>query len=272
MAPPPARPPIDAAALRTVLVGSDRSWRRLDAVAKTGSTNADLLARAQSGDDIDGAVLLAEYQTAGRGRHGRHWAAPPSSQLTLSAGVGAHQVPVAGWGWLTLATGVAVADALAEAAAVEVGLKWPNDIVVGDRKLAGILAEIAAPKPVIVVGLGLNVTMTGPEVPEHTRAISLAMLGSPMTDRNTLAVKILQQLASRIEAWRAAGGADPALIADYRRRSCTIGARVRASMPGGREVVGIAGRVDELGRLCIDTGEQIVAVSAGDITHLRSGG
>jgi BirA family biotin operon repressor/biotin-[acetyl-CoA-carboxylase] ligase len=76
-------------------------------------------------------------------------------------------------------------------------------------------------------------------------------------------------LALRIDAWRTVGGADPALVADYQRYSVTLGSRVRASMPGDREVVGVARAVDETGRLCVDTGGQTVAISAGDITHLR---
>lgn len=264
----PSRPPLDVAGLRAGLVGPNRTWRRLDVVGETGSTNADLLARAEAGEDIDGVVLLAEQQTAGRGRHGRHWLTPPGAQVALSAGVGAERVPTSGWGWLMLATGVAVADALVEVGVIDVGLKWPNDVVVEDAKLAGILAEVAG--KVIVVGLGLNVTMTADEAPEESSATSLTMLGVSLSDRNMLAEKVLRQLASRVEAWRAVGGADPALMDDYRRYSRTLGARVRADMPGDRQLEGVAEAIDELGRLCIDTGEQTVAVSAADITHLRS--
>jgi BirA family biotin operon repressor/biotin-[acetyl-CoA-carboxylase] ligase len=264
---PPARPPLDASVLRAGLVGPDLGWRRLDVVEETGSTNADLLARAEAGDDIDGRVLIAEHQTAGRGRLGRHWLAPPRSQLAMSIGVGTGAVPASGWGWLPLATGVALADALAQVG-IEVGLKWPNDVVVGDGKLAGILAEVAAPKPFIVVGLGLNVTMTADEAPDPA-ATSLLMLGSSITDRNMLTDKILRQLDTRVEAWRSVGGADPSLMADYRRYSRTLGTRVRAGMPGDRQVEGVADAIDELGRLRIDTGQQTLTVSAGDITHLR---
>ncbi|HEU4360770.1 MAG TPA: biotin--[acetyl-CoA-carboxylase] ligase [Mycobacterium sp.] len=274
----PSRPPLDVSVLRDRLVGPDRTWRRLDVVAETGSTNADLLARAEAGEDIDGAVLLAEHQTSGRGRHGRHWLTPPGAQIALSVGVGAERVPTSGWGWLMLAAGVAVADALVEVGVIDAGLKWPNDVVVSDAKLAGILAEVAVPKAdpnrVIVVGLGLNVTMTADEAPEalDIPATSLGMLGSAVTDRNMLAEKVLGQLAGRVEAWRTVGGADPTLMDDYRRYSRTLGTRVRASMPGDRQVEGVAEAIDELGRLCIDTGEQTVAVSAGDIAHLRSSG
>src|ERR1700743_3480821 len=139
------RTPLDAASLRDGLVGPGMSWRRLDVVAETGSTNADLLARAEAGDDIDGSVLLAEYQNAGRGRHGRQWSAPPRTQVALSAGVSGGSVPRTGWGWLPLATGVAVADALA-ALGVEVGLKWPNDVLAGQGELGGTLAEVSSPR------------------------------------------------------------------------------------------------------------------------------
>lgn len=253
------------------LAGPGRRWRALDVVAETGSTNADLLARSAAGEDIDGAVLLAEHQTAGRGRHGRHWVAPERSQLALSVGVAAEMVPASGWGWLTLATGVAVADALAEASGLQVGLKWPNDVMVGDGKLAGILAEVAAPQRLIVVGLGLNVTMTAPEAPDPG-AVSLAMLGASVLDRNVWADNILRRLADRIAAWRTAGGADEVLAADYRRHSCTLGARVRADTPGGRRVEGLAEAVDDTGRLVINTGEETITVSAGDVTRLRPTG
>jgi BirA family biotin operon repressor/biotin-[acetyl-CoA-carboxylase] ligase len=263
------RPPWDAAALRHGLTGPGMPWRELDVVTETGSTNADLIARAEGGADIDGSVLLAEYQNAGRGRHGRHWSAPPRAQIALSVGVGAASVPRTGWGWLPLATGVAVADALTAECGVAPGLKWPNDVLVDGGKLAGILAEVAAPAPVIVVGLGLNVTLTAGEAPDPV-ATSLLMLGSAAIDRNTLVRRILRELAHRIDAWRSAGGVDPALVADYQHYSLTLGSRVRASLPGDQEIVGTAHAVDETGRLCVDTGGHTVAISAGDITHLRS--
>jgi BirA family biotin operon repressor/biotin-[acetyl-CoA-carboxylase] ligase len=263
------RPPLDAAALRDGLVGAGLPWRRLEVVEETGSTNADLLARAAAGDDIDGAVLLAEHQRSGRGRHNRRWITAPGAQLALSVGVGAEAVPAPGWGWAALATGVAVVDALAESTGVDAGLKWPNDVLAGGGKLAGILAEVAAPKPVIVVGLGLNVTLGPAEVPDLF-ATSLAMLGAAMVDRNVLAHKILQLLGERLQSWRTAGGADEALIADYRRRSLTLGTPVRASLPGDRVIEGLATAIDELGRLRIETDAGAEMVSAADVTHLRS--
>ena len=208
------RDPLDADRLRRALAGSGGAYRRVDVVEETGSTNADLLARAAAGEDIDGAVLLAEYQNAGRGRHGRSWFAPKRSQVALSVGVGVGSVSSEAWGWLPLLTGVAVVDAVREITGVTAGLKWPNDVLVGTGKLAGILAEVAAPEPVVVVGLGLNVTMTAEEAPDPV-ATSLSMLDST-ADRALLAESVLGHLARRIGSWRAAAGEDATLAADYR--------------------------------------------------------
>ena len=196
----------------------------------------------------------------------------------MSVGVAVVDVPVAAWGWLTLATGVAVLDALdivaPELAAngVQVGLKWPNDVLAGGGKLAGILAEVA--RPYVVIGLGLNVTQA-PEEIDGPGATSLLDLGVAAPDRAALVVTLLEKLAARIAAWRAARGADPQLAADYRGRCLTLGARVRAELPGGDQVVGIARDIDDQGRLCIQidddtrTDTPTVIVSAGDVVHLR---
>ncbi len=268
------RAPLDEAALRAELIGTGLGWRQLDVVEQTGSTNADLLARAASGTDVAGAVLIAEHQTAGRGRHGRGWSASPRAQITMSVGVSIVDVPTAGWGWLPLAIGVAVVDAVApllDGTGFDVGLKWPNDVLAGAPdsrgKLAGILAEVA--RPVVVIGLGLNVTQTPEGVDGAT---SLLDLGVAAPDRGQLLCVLLRELGRRIVAWRAARGADWALAADYRARSLTIGARVRAHLPGGKELVGTASGIDDQGRLCLETGGaggQTVVVSAGDVVHLR---
>ncbi len=262
------RAPLNVATLREQLARPDLPLRRLDVVETTGSTNADLLARHAAGEDIAGAVLLAEDQSAGRGRNGRSWSAPPRSQIALSIGVNAAGVPPSAWGWLPLLTGVALVDAIRDTTGIEAGLKWPNDILVGTGKLAGILAEVAAPDPMIVVGLGLNVTLTVEEAPDP-RATSLQMLGASMLDRDRLVAAILGRLTTRIQHWQDAHGPDPTLVEDYRNHSLTLGSRVRAILPGDREIIGTATRVDNLGRLLITTDTEVVTVSAGDITHLR---
>jgi len=259
------RPPLDAAKLNS---GLGSPFRRVDVVAETGSTNADLLSRSAAGEDIDGLVLVAEYQNAGRGRLGRRWSAPPRAQIAMSFGVAVDTIPSPEWGWLPLLTGVGVVKAVREVCDVEAGLKWPNDILVGPGKLAGILVEVASPRPVLVVGLGLNVTLAPDELPDPT-ATSLLMLGSSVKDRNMLLSNILRHLGAQVDRWRSARGADAALVADYLRLSLTLGTQVRATVPGGRQIVGVAHGIDESGRLCIDTGEALVTISAGDITHLR---
>jgi BirA family biotin operon repressor/biotin-[acetyl-CoA-carboxylase] ligase len=246
---------LDATALRDVLVRSP--WQRIDMVAETGSTNVDLIARAAAGEDIDGVVLVAENQTAGRGRNGRSWSAVPGAQISMSVGVSADGIPTTAWGWIPLVAGLAVLDAVGPVA------RPP-----AQGKLAGILAEVAAPAPAIVIGIGLNVSLTADELPDPG-ATSLAILGGRPTDRHDLIVAVLGGLERRIAGLRATQGADAALIAEYTSRSLTIGARVRATMPGDREIVGDARNVDEQGRLCIDTGAETVVVSAGDIVHLR---
>lgn len=266
-----SRAPLNIDLLRDALTGQDGPWRQLDVAEETGSTNADLIARAAAGDDIDGAVLLAEYQSAGRGRHGRTWTAPPRTQIAVSVGVRVSDVPPLTWGWLPLTTGIAVVEAVEQIAPVsgDLGLKWPNDVLVDDKKLAGILAEVASPAPVVVIGLGLNVDLHDSELPVP-EATSLALLGAVDVDRNALAVAVLNRLGSRIERWRRALGSDPALSDKYRRRSLTLQKEVMARLPGDRQITGTARAIDDFGRLCIDAGDETVTVTAGDIVHLRT--
>jgi BirA family biotin operon repressor/biotin-[acetyl-CoA-carboxylase] ligase len=135
--------------------------------------------------------------------------------------------------------------------------------------LAGILAEVAPRGDAIVIGIGLNVTLMPSELPD-LGATSLLQLGASELDRNVLIVALLQSLGDWMDHWRTAGGADERLIDDYRRASITLGSRVRAALPGEREILGTARDVDAWGRLIIDTDGQAVTVSAGDITHLRT--
>lgn len=262
------RRPLHALTLRQEVTGQGQPWRHLEVVNETGSTNSDLLARAAAGEDIDGVVLIAEHQTAGHGRMGRSWSAAPQAQILLSAGMRPGDVLIGHWGWLPLAAGVAVVDTVAAEAGVRAGLKWPNDVMVGDRKLAGIFAEVADSKTSVVVGIGLNVTLSAEEAGDPV-AVSLLDVGVAAPDRDRLARRLLSELGTRIVSWRRASGLDEQLIADYRARSVTIGSEVRAVLPGGRELVGTADDIDREGRLVIDSGGKSVAVSAGDIVHLR---
>ncbi|MEU1403330.1 biotin--[acetyl-CoA-carboxylase] ligase [Streptomyces sp. NPDC005728] len=268
------RPPLNAAGLRRALVREGGLWSELDVVQRTGSTNSDLVARAAAGKAGEGAVLVAEEQTAGRGRLDRQWSAPPRSGLFFSVLLTPTEVPVARWGWLPLLTGVAVATGLSRAAGVDTALKWPNDLLVSvggqERKAGGILAERAGDDGV-VVGVGINVSLRAEELPVP-RAGSLALAGAVSTDRDPLLRAVLRSLEEWYGRWRAAGG-DPGasgLQETYAAGCATLGRVVRAELPGDRALVGEAVAVDEDGRLVIATESGVQEpVGAGDIVHLR---
>ncbi len=260
------RRPLEVTELRRRLVTAGGLWRDLQVVAQTGSSNADLLDQARAGA-TEGLVLVAEEQTAGRGRLGRTWSAPPQAALTFSVLLRPAGVPPARLGWLPLLTGVAVASAVRDQAAVPASLKWPNDVLAGERKLAGILAE--AHGDAVVVGVGLNVTLRQDELPVPA-ATSLRLEDAASTDRTALLAAILTELARRYQAWRA--GPDPdrtELRADYLRWCATIGREIRVELPGGAVLTGTAADVDHAGRLVVRTPETLVPVGAGDVLHVR---
>jgi BirA family transcriptional regulator, biotin operon repressor / biotin---[acetyl-CoA-carboxylase] ligase len=272
----PVRAPLDAAALRSRAVRPGALWREIEVVESTGSTNADLLARALAGEP-EGAVLAAEEQRAGRGRMGRTWTSPPRAALTFSVLL-KPAVPLARRGWLPLLAGVAVATAVTQVTGVRTGLKWPNDLLTADAKLAGILAEAAG--DAVVVGIGLNVStepaelshLLAPTRPGALPATSLRAAGATALDRASLLLAILGELEHWYRAWQRAGG-DPdrsGLRAEYTRLSATIGRTVRAELPGGQAVSGPVAGVDSDGRLLVrvSSGSE-VAVAAGDVVHLR---
>ncbi|MBG0852911.1 biotin--[acetyl-CoA-carboxylase] ligase [Streptomyces spinoverrucosus] len=268
------RPPLNAVALRRALVREGGLWSEVQVVQRTGSTNSDLVARAAKGLAVEGEVLVAEEQTAGRGRLDRQWTAPPRSGLFFSVLLRPTDVPVSHWGWLPLLTGVAVATGLSRAAGVDTALKWPNDLLVTvggeERKAGGILAERAADDGV-VLGVGLNVTLHENELPVPT-AGSLALAGAVNTDRDPLLRAVLRSLEEWYRRWRTAGG-DPVssgLHETYAAGCATLGRVVRAELPGGRSIIGEAVAVDGDGRLVLATKEGVQEpVGAGDIVHLR---
>ena len=260
-----ARPRLNAAALREALVVPGGFWRDIRVVAETGSTNADLLAEARRGLG-EGAVLAAESQSAGRGRLGRLWVSPPRAALMFSVLLRPAHVPPASRGWVPLLAGVALARALRAGAAVEAWLKWPNDVQVHGAKLAGILAEQAG--DAIVVGTGINVSAGRDELPAE--ATSLALEGAG-TDRDRLLAGVLRELERWYLAWAGQlGDADGCgLRQEYQRLCGTLGRPVRVSMPGGSTVSGTAAEVDRAGRLVVRSASGLVAVSAGDVVHVR---
>jgi BirA family transcriptional regulator, biotin operon repressor / biotin---[acetyl-CoA-carboxylase] ligase len=256
--------PLDVDALRAAVVGP---WTRLDAVERTGSTNADLLAAAAAGAP-DRTVLTADHQDAGRGRLTRSWVAPPGTGIAVSVLLRPQGVPPTRYGWLPLLAGLAVLDTVRDLGVAPACLKWPNDCLVGpeQRKVAGILAE--ATDRAVVLGIGLNVTAAPPEAPGAT---SLAAEGATAS-RTEVLIALLRRLAEREAEWRDARGDPDAhrLRADYRAGCGTLGSEVRVQLPGAASVVGIAEDVDRDGRLLLlDAAGHRRAVSAGDVVHVR---
>jgi BirA family biotin operon repressor/biotin-[acetyl-CoA-carboxylase] ligase len=269
----PERAGLDPAALRAAVIRPGGLWRSVEVTPVTGSTNADLLARAAGGEP-EGAVLVAEQQNAGRGRLSRAWVSPPRAALTFSVLLRPTLVPRARLGWLPLLAGVAVATAVRDVAEVDAQLKWPNDVLAGPGKLAGILAEAAG--DAVVVGIGVNVSTESAEFPPPgpgaLPATSLLMQGSPSLDRERLLAGILAGLERSYLTWSQFLG-DPersGLRAEYTRLCATLGRRVRFELPGGRALDGLAAGVDADGRLLVSVPpEADLPVAAGDIVHLR---
>ena len=243
----PVRKPLDAAGLRRAAVAPDGLWREIEVVPSTGSTNADLLARALRGEP-EGVVLAAEVQTAGRGRMGRTWVSPPYAALTFSLLV-RPDVPPARRGWLPLLAGVAVATAVTEMTGVQARLKWPNDVLAGEDA-----RELPA---------------TGPGA---LPAASLRAAGATALNREELLLAILAWFERWYQAWRQAAAVRVAagLRPGYARLSGTIGRTVRAELPGGQALSGPAVGVDSDGRLLVrvSPGSE-VPVAAADVVHLR---
>lgn len=261
----------DAAASRLSLdrariTAADLPWFRVEVVDQAASTNALVAGRARDGAR-DGLVVVAEHQTAGRGRLDRRWEAPPRTSLTFSALVRGDVAPER-WPWLPLLAGLAVCAGVEEVRGPLCLLKWPNDVLHAGRKVAGVLAERVqtADGPAAVVGVGLNVSQEHDELPVPT-AGSLATAGHRDLDRTDLLLAVLGGLGPRLEAWRR--GRDRSTRAEYLARLDTLGRRVRVQLPGGASVEGVAVGVSGHGALELDTGERRLAVSAGDVLHVR---
>jgi BirA family transcriptional regulator, biotin operon repressor / biotin---[acetyl-CoA-carboxylase] ligase len=259
-------------------------WREVRLVAETGSTNSDLAALARAGEPA-GLVLVAELQTAGKGRLGRAWSAPPGACVTASALV-RPQTPPARLGWLPLLVGLAVAQALGDlasvglasgAAAASASVKWPNDVLLGGGKAAGILAErIADPSgglTAVVLGFGANVAMAADERPV-AEATSLRLQGSAPTAREEVLGAVLARLGALLAHWEEHAG-DPrasGLRDQYVERCATVGRAVAVALPGGESLAGRAVDVDADGRLVVESpsGARRL-VSAGDVVHATHG-
>ena len=254
------RPPLDADRLASI----PGPWR-VEVVDATPSTNATVAARARAGEE-PGLVVVTEHQTAGRGRLDRVWETPRGVALTFSALL-RPEVALADWTWLPLLTGYAVQAALADRVP-DVSLKWPNDVLVGDHKIAGILVELveAPDGPVAVVGVGINVNQTLDDLPVAL-ATSLALELGESFDRSDLLVHVLGSLHGLLPLLET----PEAVRAAYLDACSTIGREVDVHLPGDRVRRGEAIDIDRHGSLVVSAGEGTLAVGAGDVIHVRAG-
>ncbi len=261
------RPPLRERDLQRALLRHPSVWSSIRVVDSVGSTNAEVASLARSGAEA-GTVLVAESQTAGRGRLDRVWTAPPRSGLTFSL-LMRPAVDAATWGWFPLLAGVAVAGAVGALAELDLRLKWPNDVLVGERKLAGILAERV--DDAVVIGIGLNVSLRAEELPV-AHATSLRLEDSAVIDRMPLLLAVLRTTARLYDEFAAASGdADASGLRSSDRGLCApVGRPVRAELPGGRAVAGTAVDVDASGRLVLDTPDGTEAIGAGDVVHVAA--
>lgn len=245
-------------------------------VESTGSTNSDLLGRASSAPS--GTVLAAERQTAGRGRRGRQWVAPPSGSLAFSV-LWKFQRGAAALSGLSLAVGLAVAQALDQCGARSLGLKWPNDLLVGDsagwRKAGGILVELAV-EPALpgathgmaaaVIGIGLNVDLGSADHLIDQPVSDLRRAGGT-TDRNALIAAILGQLGAVLPGF-AEHGFGP-FAAQWMRRHVWQGQAVSLCTDDAPSKTGVAAGVDDDGALLLETPDGVERIVSGDVSLRR---
>ena len=232
-------------------------WQvRLHSAAE--STNALAAAEPERG-----LVVVADHQTAGRGRLGREWTTPPGAALTFSAVVD----PVVDDEWWPL---VPLVAGYAVARVVGGSVKWPNDVLVHEHKVCGILVERVhvrahgGDQPLAVVGVGINVDQVADELPVPS-ASSLALLGFPW-DRTELFGRVLHDLRMWLGVMM---GSPTAFVASFRGLCDTLGRDVTVDLPDGSVLAGRASGVDDHGRLQVETPDGTRRVAAGDVVHLR---
>ena len=262
-------PPLSPALIEEGIRGG--IWEKLFFYESVDSTNERGLALAASELPDQGAVLISESQTSGRGRRGRSWISPARRNIYLSA-IFAPAVRPGDAAFLTLLAAVSGAAALRRTTGLEVTIKWPNDLMVKGRKIGGILSELRSGaggtgRPVI--GIGINVNSVIGDFPDGLRdvATSVRMETGDMASRDAIIIEVLRQM----EAWhgRLKEEGRSAVLTEWKRLSSTLGKQIRVNL--GNEVIsGIAEAIDAEGRLIVrpESGGQR-RISAGDVTELR---
>jgi BirA family transcriptional regulator, biotin operon repressor / biotin---[acetyl-CoA-carboxylase] ligase len=272
--------PLSVNAIHSHLTTHDLG-RRIDMRDRLDSTNREAVALGQAGVE-HGTLVLADGQTAGRGRMARAWFSPPGvnvyASLVIRTSVDAPRL--AAWlSWLPLMAALAAAEAIERTGGGSMAVKWPNDLLFGERKVGGILCESGATSdagPFQVIGIGINVNGARTDFPEEFRNIATTIrheIGRAI-DRNHLVAQWLEELESCLDEFLVRGTERIALA--YRRRCATIGKTVKAVLADGNEWIGVVQGVNQDGSLSLvessATGLATPAVRqvrAADIVHLR---
>ena len=233
------------------------SWPEPVVLDSVESTNAVL---AHLPGDSDGVCVVADEQTAGRGRMDRTWTSNAGAGVWMSVRVALAGVPSERWPLLTMAAALAAQHALVAACDVPARIKWPNDLVIGTRKLGGLLTEVVG--SVAVVGIGINVDWPAGQLP--TPEATSVLVEGGRTDRAELLAHALVLFEGLLPEWRE-GGSD--LVTGFREACVTLGREVTVHLPGGGTLTGIASDIDDRGHLIVQDRGTPVSVSAGDVIH-----
>ncbi len=278
----PSSDPLSPESIRSTLATRSLG-QRIECYAQLGSTNREAASLAQAGVE-HGTLVLADTQTEGRGRLSRHWFSPPGINLYCSIVL---RMPIpndrlADWlSWLPLITALAAAEAIESVAGIAITVKWPNDLLIGERKIGGILCESGSGSstgPFQIIGIGLNVNGPRNELPADLADIATTIFEETRqeTDRNRLISKLLLELEQCLEAYAARGASTISLA--YQQRCSTIGRTVKAVQAEGAEFVGLAASIGSDGSLTViqrpppsdGRPPEVRQIRVADIIHLRT--
>lgn len=254
-------PQIDPAYLHTLL-GPVAGRFDVDSVEQCDSTNSELLRRAAQGAP-SGSLLVADQQSAGRGRRGRDWHSTPEESLTFSL-LWRFDGPASRLSGLSLAVGVAVAVALEKLGATGVALKWPNDVLLNDGKLAGILVELSSERrgTLAVIGIGLNLRTPAIDLPQATRGLAEAI--QPLPDRHQILAELLIALGSTLDRFAHGGFAD--LQTAWQGRHAWQNKPVRVLIDSDHSTSGRCLGADSDGALLLETENGTQRFLSGDLS------
>ena len=254
MGTPAPRAPLD----ETLIASLTSQYWRVSVVELTASTQSDLANLATAGGAVNGDVIVAEYQSAGRGRLDRKFDAPKGTALLFSMFLKPNRKRE-DWGFIAHLAAICLREVIGYELKREIFLKWPNDILIADKKVAGLIAQTTDSG--IILGIGLNVAMDRDELPVPT-ATSLAIAGSNQLDRNQILSQFLEKFLSFFQQWEK--GQD--FIAEYSKVSATLGKEIQIEVVGRDNRIGLAQSITVAGALILADGFE---VNVGDVVHLR---